>query len=176
MLKKISLILICIILLALMAGCSNDPVLEAQTPFAENEVQESDKDTMTETIPVESQQVLPIISGKDANIQLGNAANGTTQLLKIGEVMAVTLASNPSTGYAWYATSSDPDVVSQMGEAQYQEPASNSSQPVLGAAGTETLYFEATGAGSATLTLEYKRGWETDTAPDQTITITVIVK
>ncbi len=176
MFKKITLILISILLLASMTGCSNDPVPEAQTPVAENEAQESQGNTITETNPVGNQENLPIISGIEANIELGAEANGTTQQMKVGDVMAVTLESNPSTGYAWHATSSDPDVVSQVGVAQYQEPSSNSSEPVLGAAGTEILYFEATGSGTSTLTLDYKRGWETDTAPEKTLTINVEVK
>jgi predicted secreted protein len=39
----------------------------------------------------------------------------------------------------------------------------------------EALYFEAKGAGTATLTLDYKRGWETDVAPEKTISINVEV-
>jgi inhibitor of cysteine peptidase len=90
--------------------------------------------------------------------------------------MAITLESNPSTGYSWFATSSNLDVIAQMGEAQYQEPQSSSTTPIVGAAGTETLSFEAVKAGTATLTLDYKKGWETDVAPEKTITITVEVK
>jgi inhibitor of cysteine peptidase len=175
MFKKITLILISIFLLASMAGCRNDPMPEVQTPVSENEAQESQGGTMTETNPPENQEELPIFSGNDANIAIGAEANGTTQQMKVGEVMVVTLESNPSTGYAWHASSSNPDVVAQMGDAQYQEPASTSNEPLLGAAGTEILSFEATGSGTATLTLDYKRGWENGTVSDQTIIITVVV-
>jgi inhibitor of cysteine peptidase len=113
---------------------------------------------------------------KEVNLQLDAEADGTTHQLKIGDVMAITLESNPSTGYAWFATSSNPDVLAQMGEAQYQAPKSSSSTPIVGAAGTETLYYAASQAGTTTLTLDYKRGWETDISPEKTVTIMVEVK
>jgi predicted secreted protein len=52
-----------------------------------------------------------------------------------------------------------------MREAKYLEPESNSSEIMFGAAGTETIYFTADEVGTATLTLDYKRGWETDISP-----------
>jgi inhibitor of cysteine peptidase len=158
MFKKVTLTVTALILLASMTGC------KSSTPEA------------SETISPANQQLLPIISGNTANLQLDASADGTTQQLKVGEVMAITLESNPSTGYGWFATSSNPDIIAQNGDAQYQEPQSSSTAPVVGAAGTETLYFQAMKAGNATLTLDYKRGWETDVAPEETITITMQVK
>jgi inhibitor of cysteine peptidase len=158
MFKKVNLAMITVILLASLAGC------KSSTP--------EDKETNS---PV-NQQLLPIISGKTASLQLDASADGTTQQLKIGEVMAITLESNPSTGFGWFATSSNPDIIAQNGESQYQEPQSSSTTPVVGAAGTETLSFQALKAGTATLTLDYKRGWETDVAPEKTISIMMEVK
>ena len=119
--------------------------------------------------------MLPIISGKVANLKLGAIADGTTQQLKKGQVMSITLESNPSTGYSWYAAISNIAVLAQMGEPEYTAPA-ESSTPMVGAAGAQTFLFQATEIGSTTITLEYKRGWETDVAPEKTITITVEVK
>jgi inhibitor of cysteine peptidase len=176
MFKKIALTLIVILLLVGMASCSRSATPANQTPSSISETQESQGETYTETNPADNQQMLPIISGKTATLQLDATADGSTQQLNIGEVMAITLESNPSTGYSWFATSSNPDVIAQMGEAQYQEPQSSSTTPIVGAAGTETLSFEAVKAGTVTLTLDYKKGWETDVAPEKTITITVEVK
>ena len=171
MFKKITLMLFALVLLISMVGCSNDPATEAQPASANDE----DQENQAEAYPVQNQQLLPIISGKAANLLLDSTADGTTQQLKVGDVIAITLESNPSTGYAWYATSSSPEIVAQLGENQYQEPKTSSGEPKLGALGTEVLYFEAKGAGTATLTLDYKRGWETDVAPEKTISINMEV-
>jgi inhibitor of cysteine peptidase len=176
MFKKIVLTLIATLLLVSTSSCSKSATPANQTPSSNGETQESQGKTYTETNPADNQQMLPIISGKTATLQLDATADSSTQQLNIGEVVAITLESNPSTGYSWFATSSNPDVIAQMGEAQYQEPQSSSTTPIVGAAGTETLYFEAVKAGTVTLTLDYKRGWETDVAPEKTITITVEVK
>lgn len=176
MFKNITLTLCAFILIISMVGCSTGSTPTQSSSTSNSGSQELPAGTTTETNPANNKQLLPIVSGKDVNLSLDDSANGTTQQLTVGKVMAITLESNPSTGYGWFATSSNPDVVAQIGDAQYQEPQSSSSTPVMGAAGTETLAFQAFKAGSATLTLDYKRGWETNVAPEQTITITVEVK
>ena len=173
MFKKITLTLFATVMIVALSSCSQDPTPEVQPSSSASDAQQSHEEATTETNPADNQQLLPIVSGNGVDLQLSVDADGSTHQLKVGEVMAITLESNPSTGYAWYATSSDPDVMAQMGEAQYQEPEFSPSEPMLGAAGTETLYFTAVGVGTTTLTLDYKRGWETNVAPEKTITITV---
>jgi inhibitor of cysteine peptidase len=158
MFKKLTLTLTALILLASMAGCKSSSPEASGTNSPTN------------------QQLLPIVSGKTVSMQLDASVDGTKQQLKVDDVMAITLESNPSTGFGWFATSSDPNIVAQAGEALYQERQSSSTTPVVGAAGTETLYFQALKAGTATLILDYKRGWETDVAPEKNITILVEVK
>jgi len=119
--------------------------------------------------------MLPYISGSVAVLKLDAAADGSTQQLKAGQVMSISLGSNPSTGYSWYATSSNPAILVQMGEPEFQEPTA-SATTIVGAPGTAILFFQAVKAGSATIRLEYKRGWEKDVAAEKTITITVEVK
>lgn len=155
---KIALTLIVLILLVSTAGCSKEPAASA----SDNETSQSNY-----------QQTLPI-TVKGAKLALDASAAGTIQQLSVNDLMTVSLESNPSTGYGWFAKSSDPAVIDQEGEAQYNEPAS--IQPVVGAAGTQTLTFKAADSGTATITLEYKRGWETDVAPEKILTITVEVK
>jgi inhibitor of cysteine peptidase len=176
MFKNFSLIFAALMILGSLAGCSQDPLPEAQPTITGSGVQENQVESPTATEPAENQQMLPLISGQDAVLQLDASADGSTQQLKVDEVMSITLESNPSTGYAWFASSSDPEVVAQLGEARYQEPQSSSSQPLLGTAGTETLFFEAKAVGTASLTLEYKRGWEANVIPEKTITLIVEVE
>jgi inhibitor of cysteine peptidase len=176
MFKKITFTLPTIILILSMAGCSTGSTLTQSSSTSNSGMQEIPAGTSTETTPANNQQLLPIISENDASLTLNASADGTTQQLKVNEVMAITLESNPSTGYGWFATSSNPDVVAQTGDTQSQAPQSSSGTPIMGAAGTETLSFQAISAGTATLILDYKRGWETNVVPEKTITITVEVK
>jgi len=172
---KITLTLITIILLVAMTRCnkSSTPIDESSTPSGAS--QDNQESTKAETTDTGNYQMLPIISGKVAKLHLDASADGTTQQIAVGEVMAISLESNPSTGYSWFATSSKPDVLASMGEPEFQEP-TGSATPMLGAPGTETFYFQAAAAGTATLTLDYKRSWESNVTPEKTITIIVEVK
>ena len=110
-----------------------------------------------------------------AKLLLEAGANGTTQQLAVGEMIAISLESNPSTGYSWMATSSNSGVVALMGEPIYTTPMDNGT-PVPGAAGTQTFTFQAVKAGKATLTLDYVRPWEKNATPEKTFSVTVEVK
>jgi inhibitor of cysteine peptidase len=164
---KFTLTLLSVILLVSLAGCSTT------SPSSQNPTQSSG--VITDTTATDNYQMLPIISGKVANMKLDASANGTTQTLKKGEVMSISLESNPSTGYSWFASVSNTAILAQMGEPEFTQP-TESATPVVGAPGTQTYYFQAADTGSTTLTLEYKRGWETNVEPAQTITITVEVQ
>ncbi len=169
---KITFILIMVLILLSLAGCV--------TTASSNSGTGSDDARDVVPTPINgtnddiNQQVLPIINDQGEKLQLDATADGTTQQLGVEELVAISLESNPSTGYNWYAKSSDPRVIDQQGEALYKEPDSIGSS--LGAAGTEILYFKAASAGKATITLEYKRSWEDEGATEKTIVITVEVK
>jgi inhibitor of cysteine peptidase len=173
MVYRIPLTIIAIVLIMSLAGCGAKTTTPAATDLPEASVQPTTPATPAEEYPAGNEIMLPMISGKVANVTLDAMADGTTQQLKVGEVMAVALESNPSTGYAWYATISDTKVLVQMGEPQYNEP---SAGAVVGAAGTQTFFFQAIEPGTSLLTLEYKRGWETDVTPEKTVSINVEVK
>jgi inhibitor of cysteine peptidase len=174
MFTKITLTLVTIILLVSLAGCGAKGI---PTPTADASGSDGDTSrTYTETNPANSQQMLPIISGKVANVEIDATADGTTQQLAPGEVMMITLESNPSTGYNWFATIADTNVLVQMGDPQFEEPSSNVDNPIVGAAGKLTIFFQAVNPGTTTLTLNYERGWETGVAPEETVSITVEVQ
>jgi inhibitor of cysteine peptidase len=176
MFTKFTLTIVTIILLFTMAGCGKTTLSNSSANTGEDNSQSESSETYTGTNSTDNYQMLPVISGKVAKLQLDANANGTTQQLKMGEVMSITLESNPSTGFGWFATSSNPDVLAQMGDPVYLAPTSDSTTPILGAAGTDTFFFQAADTGTATLTLEYKQGWVTDVAPEKIITVTVEVK
>jgi inhibitor of cysteine peptidase len=175
MYKKITLTLIVLILLASLAGCGSTAKENSSSSSGETQNNQTANTTL-ETNPQDNQQLLPIISGREVALRLDATADGTTQQLTVGQVLAITLESNPSTGYGWFVGQVDTAILTQLGDPQYQEPQSSGTTPIVGAAGTETYYFQAAATGTTTLTLEYKRGWETGVAPEKTITLTVEVK
>ena len=176
MFTKFTLTIVSMIILVPMVACgAKSPTLPASNG-TQRSPQSSTSDTPTESKSADNYQMLPLISANVANVSLDATADGTTQQLKMGEVLSITLESNPSTGYSWFATISNPSILVQMGEPVYQESSTNSSTPVLGAAGTQIFYFQAAEVGTTTLTLDYKRSFETNVAPEKTFSMTVEVK
>ena len=172
MFTKFTLTLITILLLASLAGCGN-----TNPSNNSSMVDNSGKSQTTPaaTTDEDNYQMLPVISNKVANLKLDASADGTTQKLKVGEVLSISLESNASTGYTWVANSSDTTILVSMGEPEYSDP-TQSGTPLVGAPGTQTFYFQAAAGGTATVTLNYQRPWEANVAPAQTIVITVEVQ
>jgi inhibitor of cysteine peptidase len=108
------------------------------------------------------------------DVVLGAADNGSQVDLSSGQVLAITLESNPTTGYRWELSQVDEAVLSQVGEAEFRKAPTEGEQ-VVGAGGTETLRFAAA-TGETTLTLVYHRPWEEDVEPLETFTVQVVVR
>ncbi len=176
MFTKVSLTIVTMILLVSMVACGAKSLTLPASNATQLSPQSSTSGTPTESDSADNYQMLPLISANVANVSLDATADGTTQQLKIGEVLSISLDSNTSTGYSWFATISNAAVLVQMGEPVYQETATNSSTPVLGAAGAQIFYFQATGTGTTSLTLDYKRSFETNVTPEKTFSMTVEVK
>lgn len=88
--------------------------------------------------------------------------NGAKVTLKPGDVLNLTLNSNPSTGYTWHVTQNDEKILLQLGEPQFSF---GNQTPMPGASGAETFQFKALSKGTTTLTLVYLRPWETNVTP-----------
>ena len=101
---------------------------------------------------------------------LGEAANGKTFTVQKGAQIVVQLPGNPTTGYEWEATVSNPAVLRQSSTPMYK-PTGNA----LGSGGTYTFWYEAAASGRSDLTLVYRRPWETGVAPLKTFQVTVVV-
>jgi inhibitor of cysteine peptidase len=114
--------------------------------------------------------------GAGDNVPAGDVtvtASGPASL-KVGQTLVVTLASNPSTGYSWaISTAPDSALLAQEGEITYAP--SNPDVVMPGSGGTESARFTATAAGTTTIVLDYRRPWETDVPPVETVTIEVTV-
>ncbi len=88
-----------------------------------------------------------------------------------GTTFSIELESNPTTGYEWVVQVSDSAVVT-AGASTYLPPAD--VKP--GAGGYQRIAFTAASAGTATITLEYRRSFEPPTTPAvDTVTYDVTV-
>lgn len=104
-------------------------------------------------------------------VQLTEDTVGQTVELAVGQVVAITLPSNPSTGYAWQIIAGDEAIIAQQGESEYVQ-----GESMPGAGGMETLRFAAQGAGTTMLTLGYKRPFEPDEMPVRSFTVEVVIR
>jgi len=102
--------------------------------------------------------------------------------VEAGVDFAITLVSNPSTGYSWrLAEPLDEDVV-ELVSSEFEKKSVESggeegeeAGEIVGAPGEELWTFTAVAEGEAEIVLEYIRPWETDEAPEETVTIKVKV-
>jgi inhibitor of cysteine peptidase len=110
--------------------------------------------------------------GSAREVRAGGQDNGTQIELEQGQTLAITLDSNPTTGFSWVQDNAQgSDVLVQIGEPEF-----NSRSNRLGSGGTETLRFRADRPGETTLTLTYRRPWEKDAKPAETYTLEVSVR
>jgi inhibitor of cysteine peptidase len=112
--------------------------------------------------------------GGENPVVLAAADNGSQVELSSGQVLEVTLESNPTTGYSWEVSEVDEAVLTQMGDVEFQE-APKEGEQLVGVGGTETFRF-ASATGQTTLTLVYHRSWEKDVEPLETFTVEVVVR
>lgn len=110
-----------------------------------------------------------------SEIMLENVADGTAVTLDVGQVLALKLESNPTTGYGWGAVEVDDTILEGTGDPEYIG-APPSSTPMVGVGGWEVLRFKALKSGTTTLKLGYFRSFEPDVPPLQTISLTIEVR
>jgi len=93
---------------------------------------------------------------------------------ELGQTFAVTLESNPSTGYRWEWVDSQDSIVEQVGEAEFK-PRETGDPPLVGAGGWEIFTFEAVSPGQMILELVYRRPWEEGVEPLKIFSLQVVV-
>jgi len=108
-------------------------------------------------------------------INVSEQDNGSQIDLKQGQILAVTLQSNPTTGYRWERVENQDSILEQMGEAEFK-PSETGGLPPIGGGGWEIFRFKAINKGQTTLTLVYRRPWETGVEPLSTFFIQVVVQ
>jgi inhibitor of cysteine peptidase len=118
--------------------------------------------------------VLAFGCGSSKEVKLDADDNGSQVQLERGQILVITLESNPSTGYRWEVVESEESIVQQKGEAVFKSSDTRDSPPP-GTGGTETFRFEARSAGDVALKLVYHRSWEEGVEPLETFTLQVEV-
>jgi inhibitor of cysteine peptidase len=102
---------------------------------------------------------------------LTEADSGHLVALRTGQELDLNLKSNPSTGYGWVQADTETSVLVVLGK-----PAHKPGNPLPGASGLESWKFRAVERGAQTLKLEYRRPWEKNASPANTIVLHVIVR
>ena len=99
-------------------------------------------------------------------------ADGETRLRR-GQVLAIELGSNASTGYAWEIVEDGSPVLEPAPVPARAAPA---TPPMPGAGGTSRWRYRAAQVGTVTVRLVYRRSWEKDVEPVRTATYRVVVE
>ena len=110
--------------------------------------------------------------GPTGEVRLDMADNGRQIEVEIGQILAISLESNPTTGFGWESVELEDPILQLMGEAEFQP---SESKEIVGTGGTETFRFEVASTGQTTLTLVYRRSWEEGVEPLETFSLNVIV-
>ncbi len=114
------------------------------------------------------------VSGKSKTVKLTEKDAGNTVNLNKGDILEVTLAGNPTTGYSWENQSLDKAILQQKGDWEFT--ADNATSGFVGSPGNFVFHFEAVGAGQTTLKLIYYRSFEPNVPPEKTFEVMVVVK
>jgi inhibitor of cysteine peptidase len=108
--------------------------------------------------------------GSPREILLTAADSGSVVEVREDQVLAISLESNPSTGFSWEITQVDEAILQQVGGVEFE---SHTTLP--GAPGTQTLRFKALKTGKSALELVYRRSWEEGTEPQARFSAQVII-
>ena len=121
--------------------------------------------------------VLLLLTGgcNPTEVRLDGTHDGAQKEIARGQVLFVTLESNPTTGYGWQVAEVDKSILRQVGDPEFKSSAQG-NPPVVGTGGTQTFRFESVGAGTTTLKMIYVRPWEKDVPPVKTFTVQITVR
>jgi predicted secreted protein len=101
---------------------------------------------------------------------LESADDGSSITVDVEDTISIILSSNAITGYQWVLDEDelDPDIVSETSRKYFP-----GNPYLVGSGGSEQWLFEAKGAGTTTIKLDYKRIWETSIEDTFEIEVTV---
>jgi inhibitor of cysteine peptidase len=148
---------------------TDEPLCDiSPTPFGDGIVDIQDLTVLVEYMLEE----IPPDEPEEVNVDEDDADSQVK--LEQGQVLVVTLDSNPTTGYLWEVVENQESILEQIGESEFK-PSDESEPPMAGAGGCEIFRFKAVSAGQTTLQLVYRRPWEEGVEPINTFSIDVVV-
>jgi inhibitor of cysteine peptidase len=115
-----------------------------------------------------------IAYGVAREITVGMENNNNSLKVKKGNILAVSLEANASTGYTWDVSAVKKRILQYKGK-KYIQPAETGT-PIVGASGKEVLRFKAVRRGTSTIKLIYHQPWDKKAKPAKTFTIKVTVR
>jgi len=101
-----------------------------------------------------------------------NTENSNVIETNIGKSFAITLDSNPTTGYQWQIARQLDTGLLELVDSQYI----SSKTDLVGAPGKEEWSFKAIRAGKAIISFDYVRPWEKNELPAKTNSFIVIIR
>jgi predicted secreted protein len=108
---------------------------------------------------------------KGKTINLTTSDNGKMIKASVGDIVLIQLKANPSTGFLWSSVAQAKSSPVEFKSRKYVSDAKRKPQP--GKGGQTTFTHRVTGAGKATITLNYRRPWEKKSKPAKTFTVTI---
>jgi predicted secreted protein len=102
-------------------------------------------------------------------VRVDASQNGTEVRVGAGQVVVVTLDSNPATGYRWQVVPTKGSVVRQLGVTEFF-----ADSELLGARGKEVLQFASTEVGEGTLELVYRPRGEAEGAHQESFRVLIV--
>ena len=112
-------------------------------------------------------------SGNASDSLVIDAHTGDETRLQRGQLLAIALDSNASTGYAWEIVEDGSPVLEPAPVPASVAPA---APPMPGAGGTSRWRYRAVQSGTTTLRLVYRRSWEQGVEPVRTASYRVVVE
>jgi predicted secreted protein len=96
--------------------------------------------------------------------------------LAVGDLLKVTLCSNPTTGFSWQEPAISDAAVISLVDKTFGAATASGTAPMVGAAGTDSITLEATAKGTSNVVLRYSQPWLGGTSSEWMYTLTVTVR
>ncbi len=117
--------------------------------------------------------LLAACASKPSSVTLQEGQQSDCPLeLDNGQILMITLPSNPTTGFRWVITKTAENVLRSMGPEVYTNP---EDAGMVGSGGKSTWRFKAYQAGQGALLMQYQRPWDQGIAPAKTFACEISV-
>lgn len=92
--------------------------------------------------------------------------------LKTGQILMLTLPSNPTTGYRWQIQNPAQSILRSLGPEVYNN---SGDKNMVGSPGQSVWRYQASTAGTGRLLMVYQQPWAPEVPPEQTFNCSITV-